>query len=98
LVSPGTAVAATNASPVSASVQQLHGFVVAVQGDMLVLRLRSGQTEDVDIAAALTAHHTGLLAVGSAVVVYGSRDSAGLFHAESVGHASPTPRNWTADS
>jgi len=39
-----------------------------------------------------------LLAVGSAVVVYGSRDSAGLFHAESVGHASPTPRNWTADS
>jgi hypothetical protein len=80
-----------------AATAHVHGRIVSVTGDTLSLRLRDGRVEKVDIAAARAAHHTGLLPVGGAVIVYGTRDSAGVFHAISVGHASPDPKQWTPD-
>jgi len=76
---------------------QLHGRVVAVRGDRLTLRLRDGRTTNVDITQARAAHHTGILPVGGAVVVYGTRDAAGVFHAASVGHTAPDARFWSPD-
>ncbi len=77
---------------------QLHGWVVTVHDDSLTLRLRDGREEKVDIAAARSKHHTGVLPVGGAVVVYGSRGSNGVFHAVSVGHTSPDSKAWPPDA
>ncbi len=82
----------------AAGPEQLHGIVVSLAGNVLTLRLRNGQTESVDIQAAQAAHHTGILAKGGAVVVYGSRDAAGTFHAASIGHSSPNEKDWAPDN
>lgn len=82
----------------AAGPEQLHGTIVAVSGNVLTLRLRNGQNENVDIAAAKAAHHTGALPKGGAVVVYGSRDASGTFHAASVGHTSQNPQDWSPDN
>jgi len=81
--------AATNA--------HLQGWIVSVNGDVLMLRLRDGKKQKVDLSAARTAHHTGALPVGGAIIVYGTRDASGTFHVVSVGHSSPDPKQWAAD-
>ena len=75
----------------------LTGTVVSVQGDTLTLRLRDGKQTKVDISAAKAAHHTGLMPKGGAVMVYGTHGSDGVFHAQSIGHASPDSKQWSAD-
>lgn len=95
----GPAAAATSAvQTAGATTQQVHGVIVAVEGNVLTLRLRNGKLENVDIAAAKAAQHTGVLPVGHAVVVYGSRDESGTFHAVSVGHTSPLSQDWSPDN
>jgi len=94
----GAASAAETKLPADAPVQQIHGFVVAVQGNVLTLRLRDGQTEGVDIAAAKAGGHLGIMPKGGAIVVYGSRDPSGIFHVQSIGHTSSSPANWSPDS
>jgi hypothetical protein len=98
ILAPVAAPAAGNDPPSTATLQQLHGIVVAVSGDVLTLRLRNGQNQNVDIGPAKAAHRTGVLPKGHAVVVYGSRDASGTFHVQSVGHASPSAQNWSPDS
>ncbi|HMD02125.1 MAG TPA: hypothetical protein VKG44_04075 [Candidatus Baltobacteraceae bacterium] len=98
LLSNAWASAAGNGSPAPVPLEQLRGTVVTVAGDELTLRLRNGRTEIVDIAAAKAAHHTGVLPKGGAIVVYGSRDASGTFHAVSVGHASQNPLDWSPDT
>lgn len=78
--------------------EQLHGIVMSVQGDVLTLRLRNGEYQSVDIAPARAAHHTGVMPVGHAVVVYGSRDASGTFHVVSIGHTSPNQKDWSPDT
>jgi hypothetical protein len=78
--------------------RQLHGVVVAVTGNVLTLRLRSGQEENVDLAPANAAHHAGILPKGHAVVVFGSRDAQGVFHVVSVGHTSQDAASWSPDT
>ena len=77
--------------------QQLHGFVVSVHGNVLTLKLRNGTSENVDIGPAQAVQHTGVLPVGRAVVVYGTRDAAGTFHVISVGHTSQLSQSWSPD-
>ena len=91
-----SAVAASAATVATDSVQ-LHGHIVSVHGDTLNLRLRDGQNEKVDISQARAKHHTGIMPVGGAVVVYGSRGKDGVFHAVSIGHTNPDPRGWPPD-
>jgi hypothetical protein len=95
---PVAAPAAANEALNTATMQQLHGVVVAVSGDVLTLRLRNGQSENVDIGPAKAAHRIGVLPKGHAVVVYGNRDASGTFHVEAVGHASASAQNWSPDS
>ncbi|HMD03292.1 MAG TPA: hypothetical protein VKG44_10045, partial [Candidatus Baltobacteraceae bacterium] len=79
---PVAARAAENAAPpIAAQQKALHGVILSVSGDVLLLRLRNGQTESIDISAAKAAHHTGVMPIGGAVVVYGTRDASGAFHA-----------------
>jgi hypothetical protein len=80
-----------------AQAAHVHGHIVAVAGNVLTLRLRDGRIEKVDIATARAAHHTGVMPIGGAVIVYGTRDAAGVFHAASIGHTSPSITDWTAD-
>jgi len=87
----------TLALAASAANAHLHGRIVSVSGDSLTLRLRDGKQQTVDISAARAAHHTGVLPIGGAVIVYGTRDAAGTFHVLSVGHTSPDAKQWTAD-
>ena len=77
--------------------QQLHGFVVSVHGNVLTLKLRNGTSENVDLGPAQAQQHTGVLPVGRAVVVYGTRDAAGTFHVTSVGHTSQLSQSWSPD-
>ena len=78
-------------------VHQVHGVVIGVNRDALRLRLRDGREMVIDIGRALAARHAGVLPIGGAVVVYGSIDRAGTFHATSVGHTSQNPKDWTPD-
>jgi hypothetical protein len=87
----------TNASAPGGFAHQVHGWVVSVDDGSLLLRLRDGSVIRIDIAAARSARHVGVLPVGHAVVVYGYIDRNGEFHASSVGHASPDPKDWSAD-
>lgn len=80
------------------SVRQLHGTIVGVAGNLLTLRLRDGRIERIDIAAARSARHAGVLPVGRAVVVYGLIGSDGKFHATSIGHTSQNAKNWSKDN
>ena len=80
-----------------AGVHQLHGFVLSFDERRLILRLRDGRTSSVDIRLAAAAGRLGPLGAGRAVVVYGSIDRFGTFHATSIGHTSPYPRDWTRD-
>ena len=75
----------------------LTGTVVSLQGDTLTLPPRGGTQNKVDHTAAKAAHHTGLMPKGGAVTVYGTHGSDGVFHAQSVGHASPDSKQWSAD-
>jgi hypothetical protein len=84
-------------SGVSPAQRQLHGTIVRVAINTLTLRLRDGRLKSIDISAARSARHVGVLPVGHAVVVYGYRDRKGVFRAASVGHTSPNPADWPKD-
>lgn len=86
---------ANAAGPVT---HQVHGVVVSVMPPTLHLRLRDGRIVSIDLRQAAAAHATGILPIGKAVVVYGTIDRFGVFHATSVGHTSQNPRDWTPDN
>src|SRR5262249_8411765 len=86
------------AATVATDASQVHGWIVSSHADTLTLRLRNGQKEKIDIAIARQNHHTGVMPVGGAVVVYGSRDSDGTFHAVSIGHTNPDSKSWPPDN
>jgi hypothetical protein len=98
-LAPG-AVRAAGSVPLAspAALRQLHGVVVAVSGNVLTLRLRSGEEETVDLTPANAAHHAGILPKGHAVVVFGNRDAQGVFHVVSVGHTSQDAATWSPDT
>ena len=93
----GNAAAVPVSAAPTAEPAHVRGTIVSVHGDVLDLRLRTGKVENVDIAAARAKHHTGVLPVGGAVVVYGTRGADGTFHATSVGHTNPDATAWPAD-
>ena len=95
---PGVAGSTAFALAADAPTAHVHGRIVSVSGDTLTLRLRDGRTQQLDIHTARAAHHTGVLPIGGAVVVYGTRDAAGVFHVTSIGHSSPNAKTWTADN
>jgi len=97
LVAAGGPTWSAAAATVATDSSQVHGHIVAVHGDVLNLRLRDGKDEKIDITAAREKHHTGVLPIGGAVVVYGSRGSDGVFHAVSIGHTNPDSRAWPPD-
>ncbi|HET9343240.1 MAG TPA: hypothetical protein VFO25_10035 [Candidatus Eremiobacteraceae bacterium] len=89
-------IAQTNASgPVT---HQVHGVVVSATSATLHLRLRDGRIVSIDLRQAAAARTTGMLPVDKAVVVYGTIDKLGVFHATSVGHTSQNPKDWTPDN
>ena len=77
---------------------QVHGVVVSVKSATLHLRLRDGRVVAIDLRQAAAAHATGILPIGKAVVIYGTIDTRGVFHASSVGHTSQNPKDWTPDN
>jgi hypothetical protein len=91
---PHVAAAAT----VATDTVQLHGRVVSVSHDTLVLRLRDGRKTNIDITKARKRHHASALAPGFAVVVYGTRGPNGAFHAVSVDRTTSSWKSWPPDS
>jgi hypothetical protein len=85
------------AATVATDTGQMHGHIVSVHGNALVLRLRNGRQTKIDIATARASHHTGAMAVGGAVVVYGTRAANGVFHAVSIGHTNSNSKSWPPD-
>lgn len=77
---------------------QVHGVIVSATSTTLHLRLRDGRVVSIDLRQAAAARATGVLPLGKAVVVYGTIDRSGVFHATSVGHTSQNPKDWTPDN
>lgn len=86
------------AATVATDTVQLHGHVVSVHANALVLRLRDGRRRRIDIVAARATHRTGGLSPGAAVVVYGTRGADGMFHAVSIGRTNSNWHTWPPDS
>lgn len=79
-------------------VHEVHGVVVARTSSVLRLRLRDSRVVTIDIRPAVAVRDAGVLPIGKAVVVYGTIDRSGAFHATSIGHTSQDPKDWPADS
>jgi|SRR5579872_6927607 len=90
-------VASAGAAAVDFS-HHLTGVILAVNGNSLTVRLRTGKYLLVDISEAKRAKKTGVLPLNHAVIMYGVRDANGVFHATSIGHAGPSAQDWSPDT
>jgi hypothetical protein len=85
------------AATVATDTGQVHGRIVSVHGNSLTLRLRDGRQTKINIAVARASHHTGVMPIGGAVVLYGTRGADGVFRAVSIGHTNPNSKAWPPD-
>jgi hypothetical protein len=82
----------------AAFAHHLTGAIARLSGNWLVLRLRSGQFVQVNIASARVNGRTGMLPQGRAVIVYGHYAADGVFRVTSIGHAPPSAADWPPDT
>jgi hypothetical protein len=75
----------------------LHGTVVAMTGDQLTLRTRTGALVRVDYGAARGAGHVAAPKLGSAALARGDYAAGGAFVAKFLLHQKNKPSLWAAD-
>jgi hypothetical protein len=76
---------------------RLYGTVLAIQGDMITLRLRNAKTISVDLSEALHDSKSVVPVVGSAVVVTGKFSASGTLHALQMLRAKSSEQLWDMD-
>jgi hypothetical protein len=82
--------------PESEQESRISGTVSSVTDSLITLQTRSGVAR-VDATQAQQADLSVPIVVGSAVIVRGTRDPIGLFHADAILHAKASPALWPPD-
>ena len=76
---------------------EIYGTAVAINGNMISLKTRTGKIVMVDNSAADAADRTIELFVGRALVIDGDYDGAGVMHAKLTNRAKSSPLLWYSD-
>jgi hypothetical protein len=76
---------------------EIYGTAVAINGNMISLKTRTGKIVMVDNSAAEKADRTIELFVGRALVIDGDYDGAGVMHATLTNRAKTSPLLWYSD-
>ena len=76
---------------------EIYGTAVAINGNMISLKTRTGKIVMVDNSAAQAAERTIELFVGRALVIDGDYDGAGVMHAKLTNRAKSSPLLWYSD-
>jgi hypothetical protein len=76
---------------------EIYGTAVAINGNMISLKTRTGKIVMVDNSAAQAAERTIELFVGRALVIDGDYDGAGVMHAKLTTRAKSSPLLWYSD-
>ena len=99
--SPGALPATRFAKPMAAVLpggqHEIWGTVRAIDGAMLTVEQRNGDTVMVDDAPAFRKFQAAEPSVGHAVLARGTIDKAGVFHANILLHAKDAPALWQPD-
>lgn len=75
----------------------IYGTIRSVEGAKLTIETRVKKTIQVDTKAAAESQRAVVLVVGHAVLVHGTYDTKGVFHASSVQRAKSSPALWPED-
>lgn len=75
----------------------VFGTITKVEDAHVTIKTRTGQLVEVDASRAQQQSQSIVLVPGRAVVVHGTRDNAGVLHAETVLHAKSSPSLWPED-
>ena len=91
-------IAAQPSRPVLApGVHEIYGTILGVDGALITVRMRDGQSLKVDSSQAMRERHYAAPKTGRALMALGVYVSSGAFKAEYVFHAKPNPAIWMAD-
>jgi hypothetical protein len=93
---PQTAALAVRPS-LPAGMHEISGTIRAVDGSMITIQTRSGQTLKVDATDAIRHSNYAAPKVGRALMARGTYETGGVLRAEYVFHAKPSPAIWMAD-
>ena len=91
-------IAQTPYRPALASgMHEVYGTIDSVNGPLIVIRTRDGRNLTVDAAVAMRKSDYAAPKVGRALMARGTYESSGVFRAENILHAKPSPAIWMAD-
>jgi hypothetical protein len=76
---------------------EVWGTVRKIEGTVLTVEKRTGDLITVDAAQAFAAFHAAQPSLGHAVLVRGTLDTAGVFHADTLLHAKDSSAMWQPD-
>jgi hypothetical protein len=93
---PATA-AASARKPLAMGVHEIYGTIHNVDGSMITVATRNGQTLKIDATPAMRDFHYAVPKVGRALMARGTYETGGVLRAEYVFHAKPSPAIWMAD-
>jgi Domain of unknown function (DUF5666) len=76
---------------------EVSGTIRAIDGNVLTVQTRTGQTVRVDASEALAHEQSTVLLVGRPVDVRGTYDANRVLHAQVIVRAKSTPAVWRPD-
>jgi hypothetical protein len=94
---PRPAVAPDTNPPPRAAGHEIYGTVAEASGNLIKLRLRTGNVVTVDNGGAQEADRSVEVYVGRALGINGDYDQAGVFHARMTFRAKDSPDLWLSD-
>ena len=78
--------------------RSVYGFLTAMRNGALTLRTRTGALVTVDNRKAVKAYRSVIPVIGSALLVHGEYDAAGVLHATSILKAQDSKALWGKDN
>jgi FlaG/FlaF family flagellin (archaellin) len=76
---------------------EVFGTIRSIKGLRLTVETRTGKLVQLDATPATQGHRVVPLAVTNAIDAVGTVDKSGVFHAETIQHAKPSPAIWPPD-
>lgn len=76
---------------------EVTGTIRSIDGNVLTVQTRTGQTVRVDASGALAHEQSTVLLVGRPVDIRGTYDANRVLHAQVIVRAKPSPAVWRLD-